>query len=57
MASPAAATGLDAKKMQASFEHLQAREAAMREKEEELAKLVRPPLSPLGVCCRLRRPP
>ncbi len=41
MASPAAATGLDAKKMQASFEHLQAREAAMREKEEELAKLVR----------------
>ena len=41
MASPAAGAALDAKKMQASFEHLQAREAAMREKEEELAKMVR----------------
>ena len=31
----------DAKKVQASFEHLQAREAAMRAKEDELQKLVR----------------
>ena len=52
MASPAAGAALDAKKMQASCEHLQAREAVMREKEEDLAKMVRStsPVTTVAFC-------